>query len=513
MNEYFSVFLNKRNFKFAKHILSILSKKFGHEENTKLKSAQFYYASEQFLEAEATLTEILGVNPRKVEASLLLARLLNQKRETSKTLKILRQAEKYNPNSAYVSVAISQCMLLSGRINKAEEYAKKSTILDPNLRSGWKSLLKVFQEKGEVKGQIRILKLLLDEDPKDIKVLEQLIVVFASHNLHQKIWELCIQFEKIILSVTNLEHCAQACYEVGDFNRCNSFVDKLLASASDSPNGLMLRGNLAVVAKDFLIAVEYYSKVLQLSPDSLEAFSNLANSKSFLCDWSDREVEITKLKSLVCKKAGKFGLFEISGLYLSEAEESKQAHAKANLFYKKAHLLRSKLGFTNRPISRNKKRLGFLSSDFRNHAVGHQLFGLLDNLDTSKYEIFIFATSPEEQSEIRKKYEDFGENFQDISGLSLAKRALALHKVGLDLLIDLGGFSRGHNASLLALRPCPRQAHFLGYASTMGKELVDYLIADRLVVPPGSSKYYGERVIRMEGCFFLPVNLRGSPSE
>ena len=504
LNEYFSIFLQKRNLGFAKKVLSILVEKFSLEEDTKVKSAQFLFSGGENKKGEEVLTKLLDVNPKQIDASLLLAKHLIQQGETQKAVRVLRQAKKYHPDHAFLFSLLSKCKLLNGKWKEAEENARISTILDSNLIAGWKALAQVHQKKEQTQKEIRILRHILDKEPKDLKVLDQLISALATLYLHRRIWSLGNQFGKKIMNVRSLEYCAQACYEVGDLKKCQYFVEKLLAGNPANENALMLRGNLAVAFKQFHKAIINYKQVLQVIPDSLEALSNLANSKSFICDWTDREREIEKLGSASIDTKGKFGLFEISGLYLSEANESRQALAKAKLFHDKANSLREKLDFSHQANPTSIHRIGFLSSDFRNHAVGHQLIGLLDNLDSTKYEVFIFATSPSDQSKLRKRYEELSENFQDISGLSLAAKATVINRSDLDLLIDLGGFSRGHNADLLALRPSPRQAHFLGYASSIGEGLVDYTIADRLVIPPSSSKFYGEKVIRMDGCFFPP---------
>ena len=504
LNEYFSIFLQKRNLGFAKKVLSILVEKFSLEEDTKVKSAQFLFSGGENKKGEEALTKLLDVNPKQIDASLLLAKHLIQQGETQKAARVLRHAKKYRPDHAFLFSLLSKCMLSNGKWKEAEENARISTILDSNLIAGWKALAQVHHKKRQTQKEIRILRHILDKEPKDLKVLDQLISALATLNLHRRIWSLGNQFGKKIMNVRSLEYCAQACYEVGDLTQCQYFVEKLLAGNPANENALMLRGNLAVACKQFHKAIINYKHVLQVIPDSLEALSNLANSKSFICNWTDREREIEKLGSASGDITGKFGLFEISGLYLSEANESRHALAKAKLFHAKANSLREKLDFSHQANRATIKRIGFLSSDFRNHAVGHQLIGLLDNLDPTKYELFIFATCPSDQSKLRKRYEELSENFRDISGLSLAAKATAINRSDLDLLIDLGGFSRGHNADLLALRPSPRQAHFLGYASSMGEGLVDYTIADRLVIPPSSSKFYGEKVIRMDGCFFPP---------
>jgi len=152
--------------------------------------------------------------------------------------------------------------------------------------------------------------------------------------------------------------------------------------------------------------------------------------------------------------------------------------------------------------------LKILSSDFRNHAVGHLIIGLLDNLDRKNYEIFLYSTSISDGSEISKLIQQTTDEYHDLSKHSLVKKAQKINQDSLDLLIDLGGLSKGHNAELLALKPAPRQSHYLGYASTMGKGLVGWTIADKYVIPPSSTKNFSEKVIRMDGCFMPPGNFK-----
>ncbi|MDG1173573.1 MAG: glycosyltransferase, partial [Opitutales bacterium] len=512
LHEYFSIFLHQRNLKFAKHILSILLEKFGHEEQTQIKLAKFHSASGKLKQAKQTLSDVLHENPRQLEASLLKQKLCCREGDIKSALSILREIKKYHPASARVYLAISKCLQESSKWKEAEKNARVSTLLDPSFKPGWRALSRIFRKQGKIKDEVQILRVLLQQDPKDLNVLDQLITALASFHSNRKIGSLCKQYEGKIFSASSLMHGAHACYEIGDFKRSVLFVEKLLVGDPANASALMLRGNIAVAGKQFAKAIRDYEKVLEIMPNCLEVLSNLSNAKSFLCDWADRETEINQLYTLSKKAPGKLGLFEVSGLQLDEASEFQNALAKSEIFNTRVTLLREKLGFTYSQNENDRNRVGFLSSDFRNHAVGHQFIGLLDYLGTEKYDIFLFASTPSEDSEIRRRYEDRGDNFHDISGLSLTGKATAINQANLDLLIDLGGFSRGHNAELLALRPSPRQAHFLGYASSMGESLVDYMIADRVVIPSSSSKFYGEQVIRMDGCFFPPGESEGFAS-
>ncbi|NBS20115.1 MAG: hypothetical protein EBS74_10115, partial [Flavobacteriia bacterium] len=229
----------------------------------------------------------------------------------------------------------------------------------------------------------------------------------------------------------------------------------------------------------------------------------------FLCDWQERTDEIEKLQEVVAKNKLHGGAFELAGLYHSPEEEADFCSRRAVEVLQRTKKISEKLKLTHQTGKKEKKRIGFLSADFRNHAVGHAMIGLLENLCQKKFELFLYSTSGDDGTEIAKEFRDISPNFVDLTSLNLKQKAVRINNDGLDLLVDLGGFSRGHNAELLALHPAPRQVHFLGYAASMGKGLVDFAIADRFVIPPSSSQFFGEKIIRMNGCFFPPGKFDG----
>ena len=137
------------------------------------------------------------------------------------------------------------------------------------------------------------------------------------------------------------------------------------------------------------------------------------------------------------------------------------------------------------------------------------MIALLENLDREKFEVFLYATSPHEDTPIRGQLVEVCDSFRDLSACGVRAKATAIFEDGLDLLVDLGGFSQANNAEVLALRPAPRQAHYLGYASSMGKGLVDCVIGDKWVLPSSASRKYAEKIVRMDGCFFPPGAFTG----
>jgi len=154
-------------------------------------------------------------------------------------------------------------------------------------------------------------------------------------------------------------------------------------------------------------------------------------------------------------------------------------------------------------------RLAYLSADFRDHAVGQLLAGVLARHDRSRFETFAFSTGYDDGSELRRRIERSFEHFVDAAAWSDRTLAERIAAAGIDILVDLGGHSMGGRTSALADKPAPIQVGFLGFPGTSGARFIDYLIADRHVLPPRDRAHYTEQVIYMPHTY-LPTD--GAPA-
>lgn len=151
-------------------------------------------------------------------------------------------------------------------------------------------------------------------------------------------------------------------------------------------------------------------------------------------------------------------------------------------------------------------RLGYLSYDFRNHPVAHLLPQLIELHDRERVEVFAYSIGPDDGSEIRHRLIQAFDHFEDIRSLGIEASARKIAEDGIDVLIDLQGWTTGGRLGLLALRPAPIQVSWLGYAGTMGSQrLADFLIGDPIVTPPEHAAYFAESIVRLPHCY-LPMD-------
>jgi protein O-GlcNAc transferase len=148
-------------------------------------------------------------------------------------------------------------------------------------------------------------------------------------------------------------------------------------------------------------------------------------------------------------------------------------------------------------------RIAYLSRDFRDHAVGHVLRSVFAHHDRSRFEVHAYSCGVDDRSVYRQAIAASVETFVDIAAATDDEAAQAIADAGIDVLIDLMGHTTGNRLGILARRPAPLQAHYLGYAGTVGASYVDAFIGDAIATPPALEAHFSERIVRVPDCFMV----------
>lgn len=138
------------------------------------------------------------------------------------------------------------------------------------------------------------------------------------------------------------------------------------------------------------------------------------------------------------------------------------------------------------------------------------VWGLINQHDRARVSVHLFSDAP--ASQIKNGYRaEASDRFHDISGLSNEESAVLIENAGLDLLVDLNGYSRVSRLPLLAMRPAPVIAGWFNAYATMGISAYDYLIGDEHVVAAGEERFYGEKIVRVPGSYLTFENTYAVP--
>lgn len=215
-----------------------------------------------------------------------------------------------------------------------------------------------------------------------------------------------------------------------------------------------------------------------------------------MCDWHDfdrREAFArARLGAADGDRLPPFVLLAEPGLSALEQRACSEAWMRDRLSI--AAGARARLAFQFAPwaAGRNRIRLGYLSNDFQDHATALLLVESLEARDVRRFELHAYSYGVDDGKGMRARLRRAFDRFTDISRLTDEEAATAINDDGIDILVDLKGFTRGTRTSILALRPAPIQVNYLGYPGTLGSQLCDYIITDAFCTPAGSAGAYSE---------------------
>jgi len=153
----------------------------------------------------------------------------------------------------------------------------------------------------------------------------------------------------------------------------------------------------------------------------------------------------------------------------------------------------------NAPIDLTDRRIrvGYVSSDLRDHAIGYLMAEVLELHDRSKVEVFAYYCGPPSDSPHAQRNQAAVEHWVDIRTMSDDEATARIAADGIDVLVDVNGLTKDARTGVFARRAAPIQVNWLGFPGSMGSPYHHYIIADDWIIPPGSELYYSEKVVRL----------------
>jgi predicted O-linked N-acetylglucosamine transferase (SPINDLY family) len=146
-------------------------------------------------------------------------------------------------------------------------------------------------------------------------------------------------------------------------------------------------------------------------------------------------------------------------------------------------------------------RIGYVSSDFCQHATTILMAGMLESHDRQRFEVTLYSHGPDDASTMRTRVHAAAEHVVDIAALDARAAAERIRADAIDILVDLKGYTRESRVEIFALRPAPLQVSFLGYPGTVGADWIDYVIGDPQVTPLAHAADFSEKIAQMPVCY------------
>ena len=273
--------------------------------------------------------------------------------------------------------------------------------------------------------------------------------------------------------------------------------DKAIAINPSSVDSLYNRGSALQDLKRLEAALESYGKAITLEPDADFLFGKKLHLQMHLCDWSELSNQLYLLESDIAKLSKVIEPFPLLGII-----DNPELQFLASKIYAEAEhpALHTNADFTKR-VPDGKIRLGYFSADFRNHVVSELIVELFELHNSDRFEVYGFSFGPSSNDEMRQRISNALYRFIDISMKSDLEVAQISRSLGIDIAIDLGGFTKDSRAGIFSAHSAPIQVNYLGYPGTMGASYMDYIVADKTLIPQDSQRHYSEKIVYLPHSF------------
>jgi protein O-GlcNAc transferase len=267
--------------------------------------------------------------------------------------------------------------------------------------------------------------------------------------------------------------------------------ERALTIEPDHVDALQNRGYILRGLKDYEAAAEAFTRLLNVQPRREYIAGELVRLRNHCCDWGDYRHHIKWITANI--NENKRIITPFTFLSVSDNAETQCRCAKllVNDKFPNVECLK-----WNGAIYRHDKiRVAYLSGEFREHAVVHLAMGLFETHDKSRFETTAISLGQNSTGKLQSKLETAFTHFIDVQDKSDHDVAALLREMEIDIAIDLNGHTGGARPGIFSFRPAPIQVNFLGYPGTTGAEFIDYIIADRFLIPENQHAFYTEKVV------------------
>ncbi|RXZ36522.1 tetratricopeptide repeat protein [Oxalobacteraceae bacterium CAVE-383] len=434
--------------------------------------------------------------PVPTVASVRSAAELYESGKLNKAKRILLQCLEESPQEFE---ALRLLGFIAGRQNEyasSAQYLQRAVEIRPTFTEGWYYLGKCFEQLKKLENAVVAYDKAIQLYPDFFEAHhDRGHACFNLRRFDDAISSLAVACKLLPASADSWLYLGAA---YGEKNNHAAAIECLERVLILSPQNLIALGSLAnayAALSMHVEAVRVYEKMLVVNPDEKLVRGYIFYIKMYLADWSDYEAE----KQFFTDEAG-HGAPRITPFIAAAISDSPKLQLQI--------ASRHGAAFRQKPIEKrqhdkphDKIRLAYLSSDYHAHATSVLMLDILKNHDRDKFEVMGISFGLDQFSDLTKDIRSSFDQFIDVKGKTNHEAAALLRDLEIDIAVDLKGYTFNARPEILAYRPAPIQVNYLGYPGTMGVDFIDYLIADKFVIPEDEQAFYSESIVTLPGSY------------
>jgi predicted O-linked N-acetylglucosamine transferase (SPINDLY family) len=410
-------------------------------------------------DAARVYQEILVRKPRDVDAMYLLGIIAHQTGNHEEAIQRMERALEIVPDQEHCCNVLGLALMALGRVGEAEASLRRAIAFNSRSVVAHTNLCVLLKSQDRVREALPFYERAVDLDPRNAE-------------LHREYGD--------------------ALQTLGQFQLASTAYAKALEIDPGLTRAWYAAGCAENARREYVSACGCFEKALAQSPDWSQAMHNFGQAL-YRLGQTDRSIDL--FQQAARAPAPQLSLSAIASIIPASPSATNQSILEARQAFGRTLTPRRALA----PRAKNDRlRVGYVSSFFADHNWMKPVWGLISHHDHEQFDIHLFSDGP--QLAIQYAYHG-RETFHDISALSNEEAASLIDRTGIDLLIDLNGYSAMRRLPLIALHPAPVVAAWFNMFAASGMDGYDYLIGDETVLPLLEEQFYTEKIVRVEGSY------------
>jgi predicted O-linked N-acetylglucosamine transferase (SPINDLY family) len=372
------------------------------------------------------------------------------------------------PNNKIAIYSLGVLLIGKEQIEEANQLFRHGCITSPDFAPNWLGFAMTCQKLGNWDQALRAYDEAIKADPKYVEALVDKGVLLRNMLRH---------------------HDSIKCFET---------------ALEINPDHRTALGNYAILLSEFKQvdkSIELFDRLHRLHPDHDYIAGLLIYERMHIADWTEYATLRDEIISGV--RAGRKVCKSLPFMALSDSAEDQ---FKCGCIFANAYSAKPQGPLWKGEVYHHQKlRIAYVSPDLREHPVGHLMAGIFESHDKSRVETIAVSLGIDDRSRLRERILSTFDHVIEARGMASKKIAEQMHEMEVDIAIDLAGYTADSRTEIFSWRPAPVHVNFLGYAGTLGVEYMDYIIADRHVIPPEHQSCFTEKVLYMPDSY-LPTD-------
>jgi predicted O-linked N-acetylglucosamine transferase (SPINDLY family) len=467
-----------------------------------LRTAHLRHRAGKLDEARTLCLQVLRLRPGQPQALTLLGIIAAQTGDLERSVALFGEALQHEPRNFAAHINQGNALLALRRPAAAAASYEQAVAVRPDQAAAHsgrgKALFELQRHEDAIASYDQAIALAPDHA--------------ATHFERGRALAALMRYEPAVASLDRaialgLDHAGawyvrgSALYSLQRFEAALESYERALILAPNDPRAHHNRGNTLVMLERPEGALASYDQAIALDPSLKSAYGARLHARMQIADWRDFAPEVARLTARIERgeaASNPFAILALSGsppLQQQAAANWVREHCPPNDALSPLPQPRPQPQPQPQRGRRATIRIGYFSADFRSHAISFLTAGLFETHDRSRFEVSAFSLGSDAPDDMRTRIAAASDRFLDVRQQSDSDIARLARSLGIDIAVDLGGFTRGGRPGIFALRAAPLQVSYLGYLGTMSAGYIDYLIADEIIVPAAEQRHYAEKIV------------------